>query len=232
MFIELKTDFFFGFFSFRFLFFEPRDDFKSEHGYALPIIHIFLMIEMWEISIWNVFDVLTRCWLVFLFFTWLNLFSRLSSFSNWIIVKLENYFSLNRLNLSGSKTEFITFSCKSDKRLQDSETVVGSFKIEKSNQCKYLGITIDKHLDFQTETKKELKKMAVGIKIIKTIQHKFPTTVLMLFDALVLSDFENSALFLLRISSPLLLSLEKQMNWALKSGNFRSSIRGSFDLRI
>ena len=48
--------------------------------------------------------------------------------------------------------------------------------------------------------------MAVGI---KTIQHKFPTTVLMLFDALVLSDFENSALFLLRISSPFLLSLEK-----------------------
>ena len=75
--------------------------------------------------------------------------------------------------------------------------------------------------------------MAVGIKTIETIQHKFPTTdLLMLFQALVLSHFEYSASFLVQMTSTLLLSLEKQMNWALKSVYFRSCIKSSFDLRI
>ena len=84
---------------------------------------------------------------------------------------------------------------------------MGSSKIEKSNQCKYLGVTIDRHLDFHTETKKVLKKKVVGIKTMGTIQHKLPTTVVMLLQALALSHFEYSSLFLLQITSPLLLSL-------------------------
>ena len=40
------------------------------------------------------------------------------------ILKLESYFKSHRLNLNGGKTEFITFSRKSDKRQLDSETVV------------------------------------------------------------------------------------------------------------
>ena len=112
-------------------------------------------------------------------------------------VKLQKYFAFNRLNLNDSQTEIDTFSRKNEKRLQNSETVVvGSSRLEKSNQCKYLGLTIDKHLDLQTETKKVLKKTAVGIKTIGTIQHEFPTTLLFrLFQALVSSHFELSALF-------------------------------------
>ena len=40
------------------------------------------------------------------------------------ILKLESYFKSQRLNLNGSKTEFITFSRKNDKRQLDFETVV------------------------------------------------------------------------------------------------------------
>ena len=136
--------------------------------------------------------------------------------------------------MNDSETEFITFSRKNDKCPHNSETVVvGSSRIEKSNQCNYLGVTIDKHLDFQSETKKVLRKIAVGIKTIETIQRKFPTTVLfVLFQALVLSHFEYSALYMPQVTSTFLLSLEKQMIWALKSVYFRSSITGSFDLRI
>ena len=126
------------------------------------------------------------------------------------ILKLECYFKSHRLNLNGSKTEFITFSRKTDKRQLDSETVV-----KKKCECKYLGITLDQYLSFQTQVKKVLKNMAIGIKTIEFIQHKFPTTVLVvLFHALIISHFENSAIFFTQISPPLLLSLEKQMNWA------------------
>ena len=74
--------------------------------------------------------------------------------------------------------------------------------------------------------------MAVGIKTIESIQHKFPTTVLvMIFHALIISHFEYSAVFLTQISPPLLLSLEKQINWAIKFVYFRSSFKLSSDLR-
>ena len=52
---------------------------------------------------------------------------------------------------------------------------------------KHIGATIDNHLCFQTE----MKIMAVGIKIIETVQNRFPTTVLtMLFHALVFNHLE------------------------------------------
>ena len=134
--------------------------------------------------------------------------------------------------MNDSIPEFITSSRKHYKRLLNSETVlVGSSGIEKVTQCKNLGVTVDKNLGFTTEKKTLLKKMAVCIKTIKTRQHRFSKTVLMLFHALVSSQIEHTALFLLQVTPMVLLSLEKLMNWALNAV-FRSSVKGSFDLRI
>ena len=104
--------------------------------------------------------------------------------------------------------------------------------VKKKCECKYLEITLDQHLTFQNNLKNVLKIMAVGIKTIESIQHKIPTTVLvMLFHALIFSHFEYSAIFFTQISPPSLVSLEKQMNWALKSVYFRSNFKSSSDLR-
>ena len=121
-------------------------------------------------------------------------------------------------NLNGNKTEFITFSLKNYKRLNDLVTVtVGSTLVKKSDHCKHLGVTIDKHLGFQTQVEKVLKSMAVGKKTVETFQHRFPSGVLLLLShALVMSHLDYSQLFFFKINSSLLLSLEKQMNWALK----------------
>ena len=71
--------------------------------------------------------------------------------------------------------------------------------------------------------------MAVGI---KTVQHRFPTQLLlMLFHVLVMSHLGYSLLFFFEISSSSLLSLGKQMNWALKGVFFRSNIKSSYELR-
>ena len=60
-----------------------------------------------------------------------------------VIVKLEHFFFFNRLNLNDSKTEIIAVSRKTDKRLQNSETVVvGSSRLEKLNQCNYLSVQL------------------------------------------------------------------------------------------
>ena len=71
---------------------------------------------------------------------------------------LEEYIYLNKLDFNASKTEVITFSFKKDKRLDNIETVtVDSTKVKKSDHCKYLGVTIDKLLGFQTQVRKVLK---------------------------------------------------------------------------
>ena len=99
---------------------------------------------------------------------------------NWKIV----FVSINWI----WRTEFITFSLKNDKRLNDLETVFeGSTIVKKSNHCKHLGVTNDEHLGFQTQGKKVLKNMAAGIKTVGTVQHRFPMQVfLMRFHALVM----------------------------------------------
>ena len=71
------------------------------------------------------------------------------------IFKLEEYFCLNKLNLIGSKTEFIPFSLKNDERLNDLETVtIGSTIVKKSDHCK-LRVTIDEHRDYKHKLKPE-----------------------------------------------------------------------------
>ena len=83
------------------------------------------------------------------------------------------------------------------------ETVtVGSTIVKKSNHCKYLGVTIDKHLGFQTQVEKVLKNIAVGIKTVETVQHSFPTGILlMLFHALVTIHFSFCSKLVLLYSS-------------------------------
>ena len=65
------------------------------------------------------------------------------------LLKLESYFKSHQLNLNASKTEFITFSRKNDKRQLDSETIVVCCTVVKKKcECKYLGLTLDQHLTF------------------------------------------------------------------------------------
>ena len=82
-------------------------------------------------------------------------------------------------------------------------------------------------LGFQTQVEKVFKNKAVGI---KTVQHRFPTQLLlMLFHALVMSQLDYSLLFFFEISSSSMLSLGKQMNWALKGVFFCSNIKSFYD---
>ena len=74
--------------------------------------------------------------------------------------------------------------------------------------------------------------MAVDIKTVEFVQHRFPTQVLlMLFYALVMSHLDYFLLFFFKISSSLLLSLGKQMNWALKTVFFCINIKSSYESR-
>ena len=145
---------------------------------------------------------------------------------------LENYFRSNQLILNASKTEFIRFTTPK-MTVSNSQFIVAGSNIKLKNEVKYLDIIIDNKLTFETQVKSVLKKMALGIKTIQTIRNNLPKKCLkVLLHALVLIHFEYCNLLLTDISSALLLSLEKQLNWALKSVFYRSRNKCSTSLRI
>ena len=75
--------------------------------------------------------------------------------------------------------------------------------------------------------------MAQGIKTIDTIGQQLPTLSLVaLLHCLVSSHLDYLAKFLIQIKASLMLSLEKQFNWALKRTYFRSNFKSSSLLRI
>ena len=144
----------------------------------------------------------------------------------------ENFSRSNQLTLNASKTEFIRFTTQK-MTVSNSHFIVAGSNIKLKNEVKYLGLILDNKVTFETQVKTVLKKLALGIKLIQTIGNNLPKKCLkVLLHALVLSHFEYCNLLLTDISSALLLSLEKQLNWALKTVFHRSRNKCSTSLRI
>ena len=139
---------------------------------------------------------------------------------------LTEFFAENQLNLNASKSEFITFCQKNDSKNEDTDTIViNGHYVAKKSECKYLGLILDSSLSFHAQIK--------TIKTIDTIGQQLPTLSLVaLLHCLVLSHLDYSAIFLQQINATLMLSLEKQLNWALKGTYFRSKFKSSSLLRI
>ena len=79
------------------------------------------------------------------------------------VANIENYFSTHQPNLNASKTEFITFSRKNDKRCTESQRVtIGETHVNTVNACKYSGVTIDEHLSFSPQVRKRIAENGNG----------------------------------------------------------------------
>ena len=106
------------------------------------------------------------------------------------IPNLTNYFREHQLNLN-SKTEFICFSKQNDQRNKTQDTILGDKNvIEKSNECKHLGLTIDINLCLMNRVQQILKKMGPGIKTVGSLETQLPTSGLEnLLLSIVLSHF-------------------------------------------
>ena len=147
---------------------------------------------------------------------------------------LAEFFTENQLNLNASKSEFITFYQKNDSKKVDTDTkVIKGHCVAEKSECKYLGLILDSSLSFHAQIKTILQKKAQGIKTIDTIGQQLPKLSLVaLLHCRVLSHLDYSAIFLIQINATLMLSLEKQLNWALKRTYFRWKFKSSSLLRI
>ena len=86
-----------------------------------------------------------------------------SKFLKSFLKKFVNYFDCNFLRLNADKTEFIVFGSTEYK---DMSVTIDGQKIKDRTEEKYLGVTVDKKLTFQSKVKVILRSMAQGIKSI------------------------------------------------------------------
>ena len=84
---------------------------------------------------------------------------------------------------------------------KDMSVNIDGQKIKEKTEAKYLGVTIDKKLTFQSELKNILRIMAQGIKSIYTLRNCVPESFKKtLINSLVISHLQYPAALLLMIS--------------------------------
>ena len=119
------------------------------------------------------------------------------------------------------------------KRLTNTVLNVDNERIAESNSVKYLGVIIDSKLKYDGEVKKIRQRKACGRKVLNTLSKSLPEkTKVLLLNAIVISHLHYSALILIGLQKSLLITLEKQLNWGIKSIFNRRKYDRSTDLKL
>ena len=105
---------------------------------------------------------------------------------------------------------------------------VGEKTIHSSISMKYLGLSMNCNRSFQSQTKTMLRSMATPLRNLHQKRRNFPSiTRLVLFKALVLSQLQNHILFFTGLSKRLINSLDRQIDWGIKTAFFaRKNYKG------
>ena len=118
------------------------------------------------------------------------------------------------------------------KKLTKTVLNVDNERIAESNSVNYLGVITDSKLKFVGEVKKILQRMACGIKVLNTLSKSLPEkTKVLLLNAILTSHLHYSALILIGLQKSLLTTLEKQLNWGIKTIFNRRKYDRSTDLK-
>lgn len=137
------------------------------------------------------------------------------------IEKTLQYFQQHKLKVNPDKTQFLVLSKKSlNKKIDGLTLKVGSKTIELSCDVKFLGIWLDRNLTFAKQVNSTLQKMAQGITTLKEILPSLPPKArINLMKAICLSHLQYPAVLLTGILSRQIESIDRQINWAVKTAN-------------
>ena len=106
---------------------------------------------------------------------------------------LENLIA-NRLNLNVAKTEFMLIGSKpmiKNTSVSHPNVLIENKQIKQVNECKTLGVTIDKHLSWKSNTEKICKKVTAGISAIRRIKPFVDQdTLVLIYNAIVRPYFD------------------------------------------
>ena len=125
------------------------------------------------------------------------------------------------------------FSKKHSRKKDEKYTTTLDDKItEEKTNVKYSEVVLHQFLTFQDEIKKDSQENGVRNKNT-SIKKPLPVkTRLFIMNALVISHLHYPAILLSGISANLMISLEKQSNWAVKTCCDRAKYYSSSDLKL
>jgi hypothetical protein len=108
---------------------------------------------------------------------------------------LENLNSLNELSLNLAKAEFILIDSKPMiKNISDScrNVYIKNIQIKQVHECKTLGVTIDQHLSWKSNTENICKKVTAGISAIRRIKPFVDQdTLILIYNTIVRPYFDD-----------------------------------------
>ena len=105
----------------------------------------------------------------------------------------------NKLTLNEGKREIMVF--KSEKLPTVNCVEFNSHSLKPTDECRYLGVILEKELTYQRHFNNVISKMALAIRSIYLLRNQIPLKArINLFRSLVLSHLEFSAIFFLKFA--------------------------------
>ena len=118
--------------------------------------------------------------------------NQLEAAVNSDLENLRKWLIANKLSLNVAKTEFMLFSSKQMLKTNSNRQVkIENEHIKQVSECKTLGVTVDQHLSWKSNTENICKKITSGISALRRLKdfvHK--QTLLSVYNALVRPYFD------------------------------------------
>jgi hypothetical protein len=133
--------------------------------------------------------------------------------------KVHQWLLANKLTLNSEKTEYMIIGSKQrlGNIINDPQIELGEATIKRVNKSKTLGVVIDDHLTWNTQIDNITKKVSKGICMLRRIKEYLSTsTLIKVYDAIVLSHFDYCSLFWDECADYLLKKLQKLQNRAAR----------------
>ena len=123
-----------------------------------------------------------------------NSLTDLEAAANSDLENLRKWLIANRLSLNVAKTEFMLIGSKPMTKnisVSHPNVLIENKQIKRVNECKTLGVTIDKHLSWKSNTEKICKKVTAGISAIRHIKPFVDQdTLVLIYNAIVRPSFD------------------------------------------
>jgi hypothetical protein len=151
----------------------------------------------------------------------------LSNLINEELVNINNWMKANKLSLNKAKTKAMIYHTP-QRRVIKPELKIENNNIEIVDQFNFLGIILDKHLNWKPHCDMLTKKLSKIAGVINKLKNTLPKSALLhIYNSLVLSHL-NYGIFLWGWQCPTVFTLQKKIIRALTNSKYNSHTSGLF----
>ena len=151
----------------------------------------------------------------------LNIFNNSSEIINRELANVNDWFKLNKLSLNCNKTKAMVFY-PPQKRISQPNLIINDQSINFEDNFDFLGITINKHLNWTTHVSKISKKISKTIGVMCRLKHFIPPSILLTIYNSLITPYLNYGLLSWAPRANKLLKLQKKAIRIITNSSFNS----------